>query len=54
VQIAHHYHKTPAQVMLQWGLQKGFIVLPKSVTPQRILQNIQVTSCNLFQSFGNS
>lgn len=42
LQIAHHYHKTPAQIMLRWGLQKGFIILPKSVTPQRILQNIQV------------
>eukprot|EP00243_Klebsormidium_subtile_P002174 TRINITY_DN1416_c0_g1_i2.p1 TRINITY_DN1416_c0_g1~~TRINITY_DN1416_c0_g1_i2.p1 ORF type:complete len:316 (+),score=34.82 TRINITY_DN1416_c0_g1_i2:97-948(+) len=42
-EIAHRYHKTPAQLLLRWGLQKGFIVLPKSVTPQRILQNIQVT-----------
>ena len=39
VELAAQAGKSPAQVMLRWGLQKGFIVLPKSVTPARILEN---------------
>ncbi len=37
--IAETHGKTPAQVALRWSLQKGFLPLPKSVTPQRILEN---------------
>ncbi len=40
--IAKKYSKTPAQIVLRWFLQKGIIPLPKSVTPERILGNIQV------------
>lgn len=34
--------KTPAQVVLRWHLQKGFIVFPKSVRPERMRENIDV------------
>lgn len=40
--IAKKHGKSYAQVMLRWCLQKGAVVLPKSVTPERIRQNIQV------------
>ncbi len=40
--IAEKYGKTPAQVTLRWFLQNGIVPLPKSVTPERILSNIQV------------
>ncbi len=30
------------QVMLRWGLQKGYVILPKSVTPSRIQENSQL------------
>lgn len=33
------HSKTAAQILLRWGLQKGFVVLPKSVTPARIEEN---------------
>jgi diketogulonate reductase-like aldo/keto reductase len=40
--IAGSHGKSPAQVMLRWGLQHGRSVIPKSVTPSRIAENIDV------------
>ncbi|WP_344688816.1 aldo/keto reductase [Blastococcus jejuensis] len=41
-QIATAHGRTPAQVMLRWHLQQGRQVIPKSVTPSRIAENIDV------------
>ncbi|MER7850216.1 aldo/keto reductase [Kitasatospora sp. NPDC096077] len=40
--IAERTGKSPAQVVLRWHLQLGTIVIPKSVTPARIRQNVDV------------
>lgn len=40
--VGAKYGKTPAQVMIRWHLELGNVVLPKSVTPERIRQNIDV------------
>jgi 2,5-diketo-D-gluconate reductase A len=40
--IGRKYGKTPAQVVLRWHLDNGFVVIPKSVTPSRIRENIDV------------
>jgi diketogulonate reductase-like aldo/keto reductase len=40
--IAQGHGKTPAQVMLRWGLQQGRSVIPKSTKPSRIAENIKV------------
>ncbi|WP_024448577.1 aldo/keto reductase [Mycolicibacterium iranicum] len=37
--IAESTGKSPAQVVLRWHIQRGDIVFPKSVTPQRIKEN---------------
>ncbi|QQS20074.1 aldo/keto reductase [Candidatus Saccharibacteria bacterium] len=42
VAIAQKHHKGYAQVMLRWCIQKGLVVLPKSVTPGRVHQNIDI------------
>ncbi len=42
VDLARKYGKSPAQVTLRWHLQHGLLVIPKSVTPARIRENIDV------------
>jgi diketogulonate reductase-like aldo/keto reductase len=42
VEIAEAHGKTPAQVMLRWGLQHGRSVIPKSTKPERIAENFDV------------
>jgi diketogulonate reductase-like aldo/keto reductase len=41
-QIGEAYNKTPAQVVLRWHIQNDLIVIPKSVNPDRIRQNIDI------------
>ena len=41
-ELAAKYGKSVAQVCIRWCLQKGFLPLPKSVTPSRILDNTKV------------
>jgi len=45
--IAARHGVSTAQVMIRWHLQLGHVVLPKSVTPDRIRQNIDVFGFNL-------
>lgn len=40
--IANQYDKTPAQVVLRWHLAHGHAVIPKSVNPERILENMAI------------
>ena len=40
--IAERHGRTPAQVVLRWHLQIGNVVIPKSVTPERIRENFDV------------
>ena len=40
--LADKHARTPAQVVLRWHLQLGNVVIPKSVTPARIAENIAV------------
>ncbi|MFF0473243.1 aldo/keto reductase [Streptomyces sp. NPDC004284] len=42
VAIGRKHGRTPAQVVLRWHLQLGNVVIPKSVTPSRIRENIDV------------
>ena len=47
IEVAEHYHKSVAQLCIKWCLQNGTLPLPKSVTPQRIVENLQVTDFHI-------
>ena len=40
--IADYHHKTVAQVILRWHLERGIIVIPKSSSPKRMKENSQI------------
>ncbi|BCZ21446.1 aldo/keto reductase [Mycobacterium senriense] len=44
VSVAQQFEKTPAQVLLAWGIQRGSAVLTGSVNPARIRENFDVTA----------
>jgi len=41
-EIARRVGKTPAQVVLRWHIERGDIIFPKSVTPDRIRENFEI------------
>ena len=47
VAIAQKHGRTPAQIVLRWHVQLGNIAIPKSVTPSRIRENIEVFDFSL-------
>ncbi|XP_029051864.1 aldo-keto reductase family 1 member A1-A isoform X1 [Osmia bicornis bicornis] len=42
LEIAKHYNKSPAQILLRYIIQNGIAVIPKSTNPQRIKENTQL------------
>ena len=48
--IANARGKSPAQVVLRWHIQRGDVVFPKSVTPERIKSNVELFDFDLDNS----
>jgi diketogulonate reductase-like aldo/keto reductase len=48
--LAKKYSCTPAQLLVRWSLQHGYVPLPKSVSRDRIIENGQVDAFNIEQA----
>jgi alcohol dehydrogenase (NADP+) len=48
--VAGRYNKAPAQILIKWAIQRGTVVIPKSVTPARIADNFAVTDFTLSEA----
>ena len=46
-EIADKHDATPAQVLIRWSVERGTAVIPKSVNPGRIRENIESINLNL-------
>ena len=47
VEACKKYNKTPAQIALRWAIQRGTVVIPKTVNPERMVQNSQIFDFSL-------
>lgn len=45
--IAEKHNKSGAQIIIRWDIQSGVLTIPKSVHPQRIIQNADVFDFSL-------
>ncbi|KAJ6115932.1 hypothetical protein N7523_006349 [Penicillium sp. IBT 18751x] len=45
--LSEKHNKSPAQILIRWSLQMGFVPLPKSCTPERIVENADVFNFEL-------
>lgn len=46
-ELAHKHGRTPAQIVLRWHLQLGNVIIPKSATPSRMAENLQLFDFSL-------
>lgn len=49
VAIANRYHKSAAQILIKYQIQRGIIVIPKSVTKSRIVSNFDIWNFTIDQ-----
>ncbi|MFZ0492591.1 MAG: aldo/keto reductase [Acidimicrobiia bacterium] len=47
IEMGTKHDKSPAQILIRWALDHDFIVIPKSIHPRRIHQNIDVFDFSL-------
>lgn len=47
LELAGQYHRSPAQIVLRWNLQRGLVPLPSSADPGHIAENLEVLGFEL-------
>ena len=52
--LADKYNKTPAQIVLRWHIDRGTMIIPKSVHKERLKENIDIFDIELDESDLNS
>lgn len=52
--LSKKYNKTPAQILIRWSIQQGFITLPKSVNLNRLIENFNVWDFEIAEDDLNS
>lgn len=45
--LAAKYNKTPAQIVLRWGVQRGTTIIPKTSKKERLAENIDLFNFTL-------
>lgn len=50
MELAKKYDKSPAQIVLRWNVDRGVIVIPKSVHRERMIENLSITDFQLTES----
>jgi len=50
IELSEKYNKTIGQICIRWSLQMGFLPLPKTISPQRMKENIDVFDFELSKS----
>ena len=50
VELSRKYGCSPAQLLVRWSLQKGYVPLPKSVKKERIVENAKVEGFSIEES----
>lgn len=53
-EIGDRYHKTPAQLILRWHIQRGIVVIPKSAHKERMKENFNVFDFKLTEEDMNT
>jgi D-xylose reductase len=46
-ELARKYSRTPAQIILRWGVQRGVSVIPKSSRVERVVENMNIFNFEL-------
>ena len=50
IKLSKKYKKTPAQIVLRWHIQSGFVVIPKTTHKERMEENINIFDFNLTEN----
>ena len=48
-EAAARHNKTPAQIVLRWGVQRGTAVVPKTTQPERLRENLALFDFELIR-----